>query len=1378
MPFWRRHPVWFLLLLLLGAGVVVARVGTSQPSLELLVDKVAETLKEELGLTLVVGHIQVEAGSARAEVGPIAIKDMDGVLLFSAKKILVELAPLPFFAQRVEVDVFDVDDPMVHIRIKDGSIEGIKKINLEKSDDDGRLFRVDINDFRVTNGRIRVDVDDKIQISTFFEGIKARLRSTGPDGHRLKFKVQKATAVRPKTETHPEDVITVDSFGGRMVVFGDGLLAPERIAISEISVATEKASARVGGTLLLGKLDLVPAFDVDVNVTAGLPDVLSHLALPVAVEGAVNVGVHVSSDSGLKNIQLVGQGDAADLKVDGFVLGSLRGRFQADEKEVIVPTATWQYADTVLTGSGSVKLDEALSFEMDADFDRFSLYKMLENLQVKGSWAEFFATGHMAGSGVILPNFRFEGMGKGIFTDLIVRDHDARVDDGRQTILEDPNAIDVNVRFLADLEHVHIAGILDDGFTHADGFLDLWFDFAKGFEVKAIAERAGFGSLGGRIAMLNFTGDGYSTLHIKGPYDAPAIHADTTIHGLTLEGYDFGTMKGHISYDDGILGFTHLDGRIGSSIYKGEILLDWFRDMKLRNWHDAREKRKVTTLRPHNGLHITANIDVVRGMLQELRAVIPPIYDDGVLGFFRTLEADGPATSVVRMQGYIGDGSIDHIMGSATLDIGAGATLLGQTLDYGHMNIEIAERKVLLRDVELGVAGGILLTEVDIFRDDGEMNGTLVAQDLSLGKIDTLKGTSRTFTGTLDLNDGVLSNYAQDPTLKGRAVLLGAAWGEISIGDADFDLDHVHRRLTLTGKMLSERADGVIQVETIAPYAYDASLRIATGMARPLLPPDLLSENISVELGGNVGLHGELSSFSSSRGTLTLDPVVFTLDGIAFKSTADVLGHFKGDRVTIDQLELSSARSDILAMRGVVSSDVIDLQLSGRGDLWMVPSFTKWVKSSSGIFSFDVVVTGDWDSASMNGKGTIAGGRFDIDRFDPILDDLNARLTFQGPNVRIDSLRTMVDGAPTRGRGTITLDGFSPASYDLRIDYKNLRLRIPEWLPSRTSGLLTLSGPAAFPTLAGDVTVHQATYSEDTTPERLVKDIRRKVRTPLVFDKAEEDVRFDLHLIAGGGILVQNNMLDIEAKGDLFLVGTEERPGLKGHLSILHGNATFRNNRYRVASGNVEFVETYRIVPVFDFDLDTTVKDYDINVGVMGRLTDLSWSLGSRPALAEVDILSLLTLGFTHFDLDNIEGNAVSAVGLEALNMVGAYTGLDDEVRRLVPEAVRELGVFNMDELRLTSQFSERQGANVPAVAVGFGLDPGVDFLDGSRLKLQTTVFDDGGGTPQQSVQWEKRFDNNLRLNVRWDSQDESGCQGCRNQFGDPGIDLRWSEEF
>ena len=204
----------------------------------------------------------------------------------------------------------------------------------------------------------------------------------------------------------------------------------------------------------------------------------------------------------------------------------------------------------------------------------------------------------------------------------------------------------------------------------------------------------------------------------------------------------------------------------------------------------------------------------------------------------------------------------------------------------------------------------------------------------------------------------------------------------------------------------------------------------------------------------------------------------------------------------------------------------------------------------------------------------------------------------------------------------------------------------------------------------------------------------------------------------------------------------------------------------------MEFVDTYEISPVFDIEAETRVKDYDVTAQISGGLSELRINFDSQPELAEIDIIALLTFGFTQFELRDATGT----VGAGALEVVSAYSGLDEEVRRIVPQAVRDIDWLSMDELRLTSQFSTRQGANVPAVAVGFEVNPGHPLLDGSHLRLQTTLFDEQG-QQQQRVELEKRFENNLRLRASWNSHDEFLCQGCTT-IGDPGVDLRYRFEY
>ncbi len=1376
----RRYRFVLTVALLIAAGFGLVRAATSDPSLRYAADRIAERLHEQLGLTLTVGEVGAQPGSARIEAGPILLKDSDGFLLFSAKRVSLELAPLQMFARRVQLDSLEIDSPRVHVRVtKDGRVLGIKPLARSASDGGEPLFRVDVKDFRVHEGGVRVSIDDIAD--TELSGISMRLRSRGPDGHRLKFRVASAAVTRP------DDVIVVDEFGGRLVVFGDGLLAPERVSVSDITLATEQATLSVAGSIILGELGVVPAFDLDVNALAPLVPVLAHVKLPVAISGAVSVGAHVSAELGLQNPQVVGQADVTDLKVEGFGIGSLSGRFFADPEHVEIPAASFMVGDTTVTGDASLRFDDELGFTFRAEGERFSIYRLMADLKQPNAWADALVDAEAWGSGHLLPSFAIEAEGRGHFHDVRVASEDVRTVADEDLILHAPQPIFAHINLLGDTEHLRFEGTLDDEMTRASGFVDLSFDVEQGFVLEVESDRANMQSIGGRIARLDLTGDGGGRLRIAGPYNRPDIQADAWFDDFSLEDFAFGDLDGQVRYKGGVLAFRDVKARKGQSHYAGDVVLDFVRENSVRVPKVAAEGEADGTLAadgsaPYQlasvrGLAIDVDIDVTAARAEELRAIIPPSYHSGVLGFVRELDVEGPLAGPVEATGYIGDGSTDHLTGKGELFLGDGAKLLGQTLRGGTGRFDLDLDRFHVDNLNLALAGGTTQLDAVIDRHEGTISGDVHVRALDLARLDVLEGTSRPFRGLVDVQ-GELSHLASDPTLSGHATMKGAAWGDIPIGDADVSLDHVGRKATLRGAFLSGRGEGVVAVETRAPYGYTASLQVSEGPARPLLPPDLLPEGMQVVTGGAVDVSGSLRAFSASRGTLSLEPARITYRDLDLRATGDVLAHFRGARLTIDQLELGSPRGDAFSLRGLVASEEVDLAVSSRGDLWFTPSFIPRVRAAHGRFELDLAVTGDLDRASMHGQGRVASGHFDVDIFDHPMRDVDARLLFRGTNVLVESLRGRIGDAPLEGQGTLTLSGLSPAFYDLAFDVDDLRLSIPRWLPSRSSGRIAIKGPATLPTLSGEMQVHQATYSEDINWERALPDLRRKAAEVQVFDKEEEDLRFDLHLIADNGVVVENNVLDIEAKGDLYLVGTEERPGLKGTLSALRGNANFRNNRYRLVHGTVDFVDTYRITPVIDVLAETTVKEYDVTARVSGPLNkDMRIELSSRPELAEIDVLALLTFGFTQRELQDAN-NAGAGAGA-GLEMVSAYTGLNEEVQRILPESVRDMGIVAVDELRLTSVFSERQGASVPAVALSFEMNPGWfwGLADDSRLKLQSTLVDTGGAGTEQRVEWEKRFDNDVRFRFVW-RKEESGTGGQATQNGDFGADAWYRWEF
>jgi len=196
-------------------------------------------------------------------------------------------------------------------------------------------------------------------------------------------------------------------------------------------------------------------------------------------------------------------------------------------------------------------------------------------------------------------------------------------------------------------------------------------------------------------------------------------------------------------------------------------------------------------------------------------------------------------------------------------------------------------------------------------------------------------------------------------------------------------------------------------------------------------------------------------------------------------------------------------------------------------------------------------------------------------------------------------------------------------------------------------------------------------------------------------------------------------------------------------------------------------VDPYKMTPILDVIAHTRThggRTYDIDVFLQGPLDDLRIQLRSNSDLAEIDILSLITLGFTRDDIRDVG----TATGTAALEVLSAYSGLDKEVKRVLPVPVHEV--------RLSSIFSESQGTTVPSVVVGIELLEGlrlqVPFVEGAHLRLQSSLLGatSGGNTDQ-------RVELDIRLNDRTSVRGVLDNDAERN-IGDPGLDLNYRLEF
>jgi autotransporter translocation and assembly factor TamB len=1391
IPFpWRT--ALFVLVVIIGVRALF-----SKPTLTYVLDEASTRLHDELGLSLAVGDIRAEPGSALVELGPIVLKGSDGEILFVARKLKAELEPLKLFDRRARLTTLEVVEPRGSLRIVDGAIAGVT-IPEGASGGGEPYFKVDVANLKLTGGSFEIDVvqNGKPVVHALLEGIEVRMKDRTDDAtsgdapaalgaeHRMKLTVERGAITRPigDPKAGKSDTITLDAFGGRLSVEGDGLLAPERVSVSEMTLAASGAELSIAGSLDLRDGALasgkVPGFVADVSGHARLGPVLAHAQLGFPISGDAAVSIHATGKPGGQAIEADAQVEALAVVVDDMRLGDIRAKLFVTPEAVEVKAGTWDIADTTVKGTAKVFFDDTLSTSVQAEAPDFSIYAILDALGFGGAWADAVIDGKATVAGTLKP-LLMQGVGAGAFTTVRVASQDVRTikrDEDLVLLTAAPITSDeVTVRI--DEEGLTFKGTIDDGKTRGTGMFQLFYDVNRGLLIDAEGP-ASFESIGNRIAALGFTGNGRGHLHVEGPQSGPVLTAEVEVDDIALEGFSFGNAGGKIHLANNVVTFSEIVAeKDGDTRYGGTFSLDF-------NDH-------AETDGPHKGEvleapHLALDLRFEPARAETIRRVIPERYTEGVLAFLREdLDVKGPLRGWFKGRGAVGDGTVDHMTGEGQVEMMPGATLLDQHIN-GAGTFHMSDDRFYVDNLDFTIpcSAASLATKapcgsgpgklaMSVGRAEGDMTGVVSISDAKLGDIDALIGAPRVFTGAFDV-EGQITRSSKDPGFVGRARVRDAMYGTIPIGSADTAIDHKGRVITIEGALLSGRGQGTVHVETRAPFVYDASVVVSQGPLAPLLPKDLLPASLVVTTAGVVEAEGALKTMRTSHGTIALSSLGVAARGMDLRSKKELALHFVGARLDFDLVELFTKDGDTLTARGALSDEMVDVQMAADGHLTWLPLAWSRAKEADGRFRFDLAITGDLDDAAMSGQGTITDGKLVLGAPFPNVTDIDAALFFRGQNVVVERMTGKLDGASASMQGAVTLEGTSPAFWDLEGKVTKVRMKVPSYIETVSSGRLAFKGDAQLPTLSGELRVHSARYTEDINWERALPDLKRKTSALESLDVDDEDVRFDIHLIADRGVVVDNNVLDLEAKGDLFLTGTDERPGLKGGLQLIRGNATFRGNAYRLPRGSIDFVDTYRVMPILDVEAETRVQDYDITAHLVGPAQQPTVELSSTPELAEIDIVSLLTFGFTQYDVRDAGGSA-GAAGLE---VVSAYTGLDQELRRVLPDAVKKSNVLALDELKLTSQFSMRAGASLPAVALGMEVNPGLWGIDGSRLRLQSTLVDATGNGTERRVEWEKRFDNNVRLRLNWSSEDDGSCPSCVNQWGDLGGDVWYRWEF
>ncbi|WP_419168918.1 translocation/assembly module TamB domain-containing protein [Halobacteriovorax sp.] len=260
------------------------------------------------------------------------------------------------------------------------------------------------------------------------------------------------------------------------------------------------------------------------------------------------------------------------------------------------------------------------------------------------------------------------------------------------------------------------------------------------------------------------------------------------------------------------------------------------------------------------------------------------------------------------------------------------------------------------------------------------------------------------------------------------------------------------------------------------------------------------------------------------------------------------------------------------------------------------------------------------------------------------------------------------------GSGRFDLSGYIKANFPfpevyLNADYSDVGYQVESRSLINTDGKLSFSGKS-FPYLVkGDVFVNGGLVENEFNDFKSTSEYNKSLNKYITQTKRgiPDLINLDIDLKIKETVRVRNRLADLLVAGDLSIKGQFNNPEMQGQLIIVPGVSKFkfRGNDFILSEGVVYFTRQENLDPItLNLLANSTIGQYDIEMGITGSVEDISINLESNPYLTRDNIFSLLTLGVTSDFSKNLEDSqrtnlTTIGIGTFLVDQLNINEGLD-----------------------------------------------------------------------------------------------------------------------
>ena len=433
---------------------------------------------------------------------------------------------------------------------------------------------------------------------------------------------------------------------------------------------------------------------------------------------------------------------------------------------------------------------------------------------------------------------------------------------------------------------------------------------------------------------------------------------------------------------------------------------------------------------------------------------------------------------------------------------------------------------------------------------------------------------------------------------------------------------------TLESSALHTAINARAHVNLTGDYPADATLDTQGIPLQPLVasyaPEQADAVTGQTEL--HATLHGPLKNKNALEAHVTVPYLkVAYNNNIQLASTAPIHVDYKNSVVAIQRTAIKGTHTD-LEFQGsipVSGNGPMSLLLHGTVNLQLAQLFAPDVRSS-GEIRFNI---------NSNGTGPNLGGEIDIVNASFASGDMpvglqngNGVLTLTSDRVNIKQFQGTVGGGAVTASGGIA---YRPAvQFDLGLAAKGIRMLYPTGMRESIDSNLRFTGTMENANLGGTVSLTELSFTPAFDMTSFVAQFSGVAEPPPPAGFSQ-NIHLNLAVRSANNVNLVSRTLSLNGSANLQVRGTASDPVILGRVILNSGDAIVNGERFVLNSGTVQFINPSQTEPVVNFNLSTTVQQYNIGLRFRGPATQLETQYTSDPALPQADIIHLLAFGST-----------------------------------------------------------------------------------------------------------------------------------------------------